>query len=376
MQSLDAFALGKLETLGRQGLRRELTPTERLGDARVVRGGRALVSFACNDYLALAHHPDVIAAARVALERHGAGGGGSRLVVGDGVETRALEAALARAKGTEAALVFASGYMANIGVIPALVGPGDLVLLDALAHACLWAGARLSGARIETFAHNDVGDLGARLERSRGHAVRTLVLTERVFSMDGDLAPIAAIARLAERHDAWTLADDAHGLGLVTSHTPVPLEMGTLSKALGSQGGYVCGSQAVIDLLKSRARSFVYTTSLAPASAAAALAALKILLAEPWRGERVLSLAEDLAGQIGATPTGSAIVPYLVGAAPATVQLAARLEARGFLVVGIRPPTVPEGTARLRFCLSAAHTSDQVRALADAVLELAPARAA
>ena len=291
-------------------------------------------------------------------------------MVGDALETHALEVALARMKGTEAALVFASGYMASLGVIPALVGPGDLVLLDALSHACLWAGARLSGARVESFAHNDVADLQARLGRSRRHAGRALV------SMDGDLAPMGAIVEAAERHDAWTLADDAHGLGVVTSHTPVPLEMGTLSKALGSQGGYVCGSRAVIDLLKSRARSFVYTTGLAPASAAAALAALRIVSSEPWRAERVLSLTQDLAARLGAPAATSAIVPYVVGPARTATELAARLEARGFLVVAIRPPTVPEGTARLRFCLSAAHMPDQVQALGDAVLELVSARAA
>lgn len=378
MPNLDAFAQEKLAGLEARGLRRELTPTARLGGARVVRGGRELVSFACNDYLDLAHHPRVLAAAHAALERHGAGAGGSRLVTGDAPETGALEAALARRKGTPAALVFASGYLASIGVIPALVGPGDLVLLDALSHACLWSGARLSGARVEAFAHNDAEDLERRLAALRGGARRALVLTERVFSMDGDLAPMADLLTVAERHDAWTLADDAHGLGVAEGGdgARAPLEMGTLSKALGSTGGYVCASQAVVDLLKSRARAFVYTTGLAPASAAAALAALEVIAAEPERGARVRRAAARLADRLGLAPARSAVVPLLVGEAHAALALSAALEAQGFLAVAIRPPTVPDGTARLRFALSCAHTEADVDAVADAVRALERRRAA
>lgn len=370
MQSLDAFAADKLAALERRGLRRGLTPTARLGGARVERGGRTLISFACNDYLGLAHHPRVLAAAREALERHGAGSGGSRLVVGDAPETAALEAALARAKGTEAALVFGSGYLANLGVIPALVGPGDLVLLDALSHACLWAGAKLSGALVQAFAHNDPADLERRLAALRPGAGRALVATERVFSMDGDRAPMAEILALAERFDAWTLADGAHELGPVPHRPRAPLEMGTLSKALGGVGGYVCASRAVVDLLQSRARSFVYTTGLAPASAAAALAALEVTLAEPERRARPLALARRLTARLGLPPAESVIVPWLVGGARAALELSAGLETSGFLVVAIRPPTVPEGTARLRFALSAEHTEAEVDAAADAVLAL------
>ncbi len=282
MDSLDDFARAKLCGLEARGLRRELAPTRRLGGARVERGGRTLISFACNDYLGLAHHPGVKAAARAAVARHGAGAGASRLVTGDCPETRALEDALARWKGAPAALVFGSGWLANAGIVPALAGPGDLVLVDALAHASLWTGARLSGARVEAFAHNAAADLEERLARLRPSARRVLVLTERVFSMDGDLAPLPEILDLADRHDAWVLADDAHGLGRVDGPR-APLEVGTLSKALGSVGGYVCASQAVVDLLTSRARSFVYTTGLPPSAAAAAAAALETAVAEPWR---------------------------------------------------------------------------------------------
>lgn len=378
MLSLDRFAQTKLTELEARDLRRTLTPTARRGGARVERGGRALVSFACNDYLDLAHHPQVKAAACAAITRHGAGAGGSRLVTGDAPETRALEAALARHAGTQAALVFGSGYLANLGVMPALVGPGDVVFVDALTHACIWAGARLSGARVERFRHNDVADLEARLGRVRPAARHALIATESVFSMDGDVAPMAAILTLADRHDAWTLADDAHGLGVLEAAEGPrpPLQMGTLSKALGSVGGYLCASRAVIDLMTSRARSFVYTTGLAPSAAAAAHAALTVLEAEPERGARVRGAARRLAQRLGLAEAASAIVPLIVGDAGRALALSAALEALGFLVVAIRPPTVAAGSARLRFALSAAHEDAQVDALADAVLALTTRRAA
>lgn len=378
MDSLDAFARGKLAARAAHGLRRELTPTARLGGARVVRGGRELISFACNDYLDLAHHPRVIAAGREAMARRGAGAGGSRLVTGDAPELSALEAALARFKGAEDAVVFGSGYLANVGVVPALVGPGDLVLLDALSHACMWAGARLSGARVEAFAHNDTADLERRLAAGRtAGAARALVLTERVFSMDGDRAPVADLLAIAARHDAWTLVDDAHGLGVVEGDARAPLEMGTLSKALGGYGGYLCASRAVCDMLRNRARSFVYATGLPPACAAAALAALEVATAEPERRARPLALARRLSARLGLADAQSAIVPLVVGEARAASALAAALEAQGYLVVAIRPPTVPMGAARLRFALSAAHTEAQVDAVAGAALAaLAQARAA
>ena len=369
MESLDAFARGKLAARAAKGLRRDLAPTVRLGGARVVRGGRELISFACNDYLDLGHHPRVIAAGQAAIARRGAGAGGSRLVTGDAPELSALEAALARFKGAEDAVVFGSGYLANVGVAPALVGPGDLVLLDALSHSCMWAGARLSGARVEAFAHNDPADLERRLAAGRAAgADRVLVMTERVFSMDGDRAPLSALLEIAARHDAWTLVDDAHGFCVVESEDRAPLEMGTLSKALGGYGGYLCASRSVCDMLRNRARAFVYTTGLPPACAAAALAALEIATAEPDRRARPLALAQRLSQHLDLAPAQSAIVPLVVGEARAASALAAALGALGFLVVAIRPPTVPTGTARLRFALSAAHSEAQVDAVAEATL--------
>ena len=370
MSSLDDFARGKLSDLEARGLRRALVETGRQEGATVQRSGRTLVSFACNDYLGLSHHPAVIAAAQAALGRHGAGSAASRLVTGDAPDTRRLESELARERGYEACLVFGSGYLANLGVTPALAGPGDLVLLDASSHACLHAGAALSGARTETFAHNDPTDLEARLASLRPGAGRALILTESVFSMDGDLAPVADILALAERWDAWTLVDDAHGFGVVEPAVRAPIETGSLSKALGGSGGYVCASKAVVDLLTSRARSFVYTTGLAPSAAAAALAALEVMRAEPARRAAPLRLARRFTDRLGLTPAQSPIVPLIVGEPDVALALSAALEREAFLAVAIRPPTVPVGRARLRFTFSAAHTETQVDALAEAVSRL------
>ncbi|WP_232629294.1 aminotransferase class I/II-fold pyridoxal phosphate-dependent enzyme [Methylobacterium sp. Leaf118] len=370
--SLDAFARDKLADLDAAALRRRLVTTARGPGARAEREGRSLVSFSCNDYLGLAHDPRVIAAATEALARYGAGTGASRLVTGNAPPLVALEERLARHKGKEAALVFGSGYLANLGIVPALVGPGDLILIDELGHSCLFAGARLSGAEVQRFPHNGLEALRAALRARRGAARHVLILTERIFSMDGDRAPLAEILALAAEFDAWTLVDDAHGLGVVEPGARAPLEMGTLSKTLGSYGGYLCAARPVIDLLTSRARSLVYTTGLPPASAAAALAALTIVETEPDWAARPLALARRFTERLGLPAAQSPIVPVLVGAAEAALALSAALEARGFLVVAIRPPTVAPGTARLRVAFSAAHDEAQVDALAAALRDLAP----
>ena len=370
MSSLDAFARGKLAALDEAALRRRLVSTARGPEAAAGRAGHRLVSFSCNDYLGLSHDSRVIAAAQGAVAAYGAGAGGSRLVTGNHPVLDALEARLAAHKGTEAALVFGSGYLANLGITPALAGKGDLVLLDALSHACMWAGARLSGALVMAFRHNDVADLDRLLRAERGAHRHCLVLTERVFSMDGDRAPMGDILGLAAAHDAWTLVDDAHGLGVAEGGPRAPLEMGTLSKSLGSYGGYLCASRAVVDLMTSRARSFVYTTGLPPASAAAALAALEILEAEPERCARPLALARRFTARLGLPEAESAVVPVLVGEAEDALALSRALEAEGFLVVAIRPPTVPPGTARLRVAFSAAHAEADVNALAGRIAAL------
>jgi 8-amino-7-oxononanoate synthase len=278
-----------------------------------------------------------------------------------------LEERLARRKRKPAALVFGSGYLANIGLPGALAGTGDLIAIDELAHASMHAGARLSGARVLTFRHNDLQHLADLLVHERPAARRVLILTERIFSMDGDQAPLRAMGQLAERNDAWLLADDAHGLGVAEHDGDVPLDMGTLSKALGSYGGYVCSSAPVISLLQGRARSFVYSTGLPPASAAAALTALDIMDAEPEKCLRPRLLARRFAQALNLPDPASAIVPLIVGEAGRALALSAALERAGFLVVAIRPPTVPVGSARLRFTFSAAHSDAQVDALIDVV---------
>jgi 8-amino-7-oxononanoate synthase len=376
MDSLDKFASTKLAALDQRSLRRQLTATERTTGVDVVRDDRRFVSFSCNDYLGLSQHPRVKAAAVEALERFGAGAGASRLVTGDHPLLHQLEARLARCKRKAAALVFGSGYLANVGIPGALVGDGDLILIDELAHASMRSGAKLTDAPVLTFRHNDTGHLAALLAEARRAYRHVLVMTERVFSMDGDRAPIPEMACLAEAADAWLIADDAHGFGVVRHDADVPLDMGTLSKSLGSYGGYLCASAPVIDLLKSRARSFVYSTGLPPASAAAALAALEILDAEPTRCERPLILAQRFASAMRLRRPESAIVPMVVGTPERALALSAALERAGFLVVAIRPPTVPAGTSRLRFTFSAAHTEAQVDALSDALMAALPASSA
>jgi 8-amino-7-oxononanoate synthase len=379
MTGLDAFARGKLADLEQRHLRRTLTPTARLDGLWVERGGRRLLSFSCNDYLNLSHHPAVKAAAMEAIERHGAGAGASRLVTGDHPEVEALEAALARFKGCEATCVFGSGYLTNVGVIPVLVGDGDLVVVDDLAHACIWAGAQISRARVLSFRHNDAEDLRRLLARERGRADRILDATEGVFSKDGDRAPLDAIARACTDYDAWLLNDDAHGLGVLAGGrgsvaafpgAHIPLQMGTLSKALGSFGGYICGSRPVIELIKTRARSLVYATGLPPASAAAAHAALRIVEADPELCARPLRNAGLFTRALGLAAPQSAIVPLLLGAPETALRASQELEEAGFLAVAIRPPTIRAGTSRLRFAFTAGHAAADIERLASVVREM------
>jgi 8-amino-7-oxononanoate synthase len=383
MSSLDRFAADKLADLKARGILRTLKPTRRLDGLWVEQGGRRLLSFSCNDYLNLSHHPEVKAAAAQAALDYGAGAGASRLVSGDHPLMAELEARLARLKGTEAACVFGSGYLANAGIIPTFVGPGDLVLVDALAHACIWAGASLSRAEVVSFRHNDADHLAELLEARRGAAGRVLVATDGVFSMDGDIAPLQEISALCREHDAWLLVDDAHGMGVLgegrgTVHAlggprngiAVELQMGTLSKALGSYGGYLCASRPVVDLLKTRARTFVFTTGLPPASAAAAIKALDLIEAAPALAARPLANARLFTELAGLPPAQTSIVPVVIGGADAAMAAARRLEAEGFLVVAIRPPTVALGTARLRIAFTAGHAPEDIARLARCVAGL------
>jgi 8-amino-7-oxononanoate synthase len=275
MPSLDAFAQAKLDDLDRRHLRRALTETVREDGIWVERNGHRLLSFSCNDYLNLSQHPQTKAAARAALDKYGAGSGASRLVTGNHPLYAELETRLARIKQTEAAVVFGSGYLANAGIIPVLIGRDGLIVIDELAHACLYSGAQLSRGRVLTFRHNDLAHARELLAAHRAEHDHALIVTDGVFSMDGDLAPLAALKALADEYDAWLMSDDAHGLGVVgggrgssfvgKERVPVPLQMGTLSKAIGAYGGYLCASGPVIDLMRNRARTLVYSTGLPPA---------------------------------------------------------------------------------------------------------------
>jgi 8-amino-7-oxononanoate synthase len=377
MRSLDEFATAKLGELERSSLRRALVDTTRVTAIWLLRNGRRLLSFCCNDYLNLTHHPAVKAAAIEALRVHGVGAGASRFVTGNHPLFSELEARLARLKETQAACVFGSGYLANLGIIPALIGPDDLVLIDELAHACLWAGARLARAAVVPFRHADVEHVELLLAQLRRHHRRALVATDGVFSMDGDIAPLHGLAALAQRHDAWLMSDDAHGLGVVGggrgsnflegTKADVPLQMGTLSKALGSYGGYICASAAVVDLIRNRARTVIYSTGLPPAIVAAAIAALDVIEREPAYAALPLAKAKAFARGAGLPEPASPIVPVLLGEAEAALKASRLLEDNGFLVVAIRPPTVPEGTARLRLTFTAQHPDDEIERLAEVV---------
>lgn len=379
-RTLDDFALEKLTDLESKGLRRRLTVTERTGAIEVLRGGRRLVSFSCNDYLNLSQHPALKQAAKDAIDRLGVGSGASRLVTGDHPLLPALEARLARLKGTEDCCVMGSGFLTNTGVIPTLMTEGDLVLADEWSHACIIVGGRLSRATQHLFRHNDMAHLRALLEEHRGGHTRCLIVTDGVFSMDGDLAPVHAMADLAQEFDAWLMTDDAHGIGVVGAggrgstfaggtKAAVDLQMGTLSKAVGGYGGYLCASKAVVDLMKTRCRTLIYSTGLPPATVAAAIAALDIIEGDPEYAARPVKKAWRFTQRLGLPAAESPIVPILLGDSARTMAAQKTLEDAGYLVIGIRPPTVPEGTARLRLTFTAQHTDADIDRLADLIAD-------
>jgi len=379
MKSLDQFAKSKLDDLERRHLRRALSDTYREDGIWVERDGRRLLSFSCNDYLNLTQHPAVKQAALEALKRYGAGSGASRLVTGNHPLYAELEARLARIKQTEAAVVFGSGYLANTGIIPVLIGRDGLLLLDELSHACLYAGAQLSRGKILSFRHNDVAHARELLARHRAEHEHAMLVTDGVFSMDGDLSPLADLLSLANEHDAWLMSDDAHGFGVVgggrgssftgDTQIPIPLQMGTLSKAVGAYGGYLCASAPVIELMRNRARTLIYSTGLPPAIVAAAIAALDLIEREPGYAALPVQKAKAFTQAAGLPQAQSPIVPVVIGNEEATLDASRMLMDEGFLAVAIRPPTVPAGTARLRLTFTARHPDDQIARLATLVRE-------
>jgi 8-amino-7-oxononanoate synthase len=375
--NLDHLLQAELARLEETSLRRTLRPVD-----------AGLLNFAANDYLGLSRHPALIEAARQATAQYGTGAGASRLVTGTDSAVLALENHLAAWKEKEAALVFSSGYAAALGTIPALVGKGDTVILDKLSHASLIDAARLSGATVRTFPHNDLGRLETLLQKMASEKVHVLVITESIFSMDGDAAPLRELVELKDRFGAWLLVDEAHATGLYGAtgagllaeaglSARVEIVMGTLSKALGSVGGYIAGSRTLIDWLVNRARSFVYSTALPPGVIAASHAAVE--LAQSSEGASLRDrLRRNIAHFHAGLParwrdravSSSAIQPLICGEAEAALQLAARLREAGFLIPAIRYPTVPRHASRLRVTLSAAHADKDIDALNRALAKI------
>src|SRR5688572_6148150 len=375
MQSLDKYAQEKLDDIERRGLHRSISETVREDGIYIERGGKRLLSFSCNDYLNLTQHPALKRAAIEAIGQYGVGSGASRLVTGNHPLYAELEARLARLKGTEAAVVFGSGYLANSGIIPVLIGEDGLVLIDELSHACLWSGAQLSAGRVTPFRHNDMSDLERLLKAHRSAHPRAMIVTDGVFSMDGDLAPLPELAALAKTYDAWLMTDDAHGLGVIGNGrgstaqfgADVALQMGTLSKAIGGYGGYLCASKPVVELMCNRARTLIYSTGLPPATVAAAIAALDLIESDRALAARPVEKAKHFTRLTNLPEAQSPIVPIIIGAEENALTASRLLADQGFHVAAIRPPTVPNGTSRLRLTFTAGHPDAEIERLATLV---------
>lgn len=380
---MTAFAQlqANLEALAQQGLYRSRRVIDSPQGVHLQIDGRTVINFCSNDYLGLANHPAVIGAFKTAADQYGVGSGSAHLICGHSTAHHALEEELAAFTGRDRALLFSTGYMANLGVMSALLGRGDAVFEDRLNHASLLDGGLLSGAKFKRYAHADVEQLTVHLEKADGNK---LIVTDGVFSMDGDFAPLPALSAAAKAHDAWLMVDDAHGLGVIGTHggglldyyglkqNDVPVLMGTLGKGLGTFGAFVAGSDALIETLIQKARTYIYTTALPPAIAEATRASLKIVIAEDWRRDKLKKLADRFrlgAKQLGLQLMASAspIQPIVIGDSQQTVDISNALLQAGFLVSAIRPPTVPQGSARLRVTFSALHEEQQVDKLLEAL---------
>ncbi len=388
MSSLDAELNQRLAAIRAAGLLRELRRVDSAQGPRLEIGGRTLLNFSSNDYLGLANHPALKEAAIKATEKFGAGAGAARLICGSLAPFHELEETLAAFKGTEAALTFSTGYATAIGTITALLGKDDIIILDKLVHASIVDAAKLSGAKLRVFAHNDLNDLEDKLKwaaeniqhptSNTQHRTQVLIVTESIFSMDGDAAPLKKIVTLKEKYGAWLMVDEAHATGLYGVNrrglaeelgisNQIEIQMGTLGKALGASGGYICGSRALVDFLVNRARSFIFSTAPVPAAAAAAQAG--ILLTQSNEGanrveqlwKRVAEFQSAIRNPQSALP--SAILPLIIGDETKAVETAVKLREQGCFVPAIRYPTVARGTARLRITLTAAHSEADVKQL-------------
>jgi len=375
----------ELDDRAAQGLLRRRRVLESAQGVHINVEGKHYLSFCSNDYLGLANHPQLIAALQQGAQQYGAGSGASHLVSGHFAAHHELEQALAGFVGKPAALTFSTGYLANLGVVQALVGRGDTVFADKLNHASLNDAMLLSRAEVKRYRHNDVAQLAQQLQETGSG--RKLVITDAVFSMDGDLAPLPELLALCEQHDAWLLVDDAHGFGVLgkqgrgsLSHfqlvSPRIIYMATLGKAAGVSGAFVAAEEVVIQTLLQNARSYIYTTASPPALSVALLASLNLIKGDDWRREHLLRLIAQLRKGLSGLPwtllpSGTPIQPLQVGENEAALALSEGLRARGIWVPAIRPPTVPQGTARLRISLSAAHSEQDVAQLLEALHELA-----
>ena len=367
----------ELAGIRNKGLYRELRTIHGAQAPRITMNGRELIHLSSNDYLGLTTHPKVKKAAIDAIEEYGTGAGAARFTGGNTDLTNSLEEKIARFKNTEAAMVFSTGYMANMGVISALMDKGDLILSDELNHASIIDGCRLSRAEVNVYPHRDITCIDKILGRSTHN--KKLIVTDGVFSMDGDIAPLPGIKEVAEKHDAMVMVDDAHATGVLGKHrrgtadhcnVNVDINMGTLSKALASMGGYVAGSQELIDFLRNRARSFIYTTALPPSAVAGAKAALDVIVkddpaAKLWQNVSLYNKGlKDMGFSIDSQ---TQIIPLMTGETGRTLDVAAELERAGVLALGIRPPTVPKGQGRIRTSLMATHSKMDILDALDAI---------
>ena len=396
MNDFDNELTQRLDALRQQGLLRELRRVDSPQAPRIEVGGRTLLNFSSNDYLGLANEPALKEAAIRAVERYGAGAGASRLICGSLAPHQELDEALAAFKGTEAALSFSTGYAAAVGTICALLGKDDVIILDKLVHACIVDAARLCGATLRVFGHNDLGDLEDKLRwatrevrspkaEGRSGGARALVVTESVFSMDGDHAPLREIVALKEKYGAWLMVDEAHATGLYGANRRglaeelgvserIEVQMGTLGKALGAAGGYICGSRSLVDYLVNRARTFIFSTAPVPAAAAAATAGVRFVQSSAGE-ERRRKLWQNVASalsHVNSSPSAnrSAIIPIMIGEETKAVEVAGALREQGIFIPAIRYPTVARGQARLRLTLSAAHTEADIAQLLKALQSL------
>tara|TARA_Y100000589_G_scaffold152969_1_gene145700 strand:- start:5462 stop:6643 length:1182 start_codon:yes stop_codon:yes gene_type:complete len=385
IDAFDQFLHGELKSIDEAGLLRSLRRIETPQQVEVHSGDRELINFSSNDYLGLAAHESLRMAAQDGVETLGAGAGSARLISGSQTIAHELEAALGAFKQTEAALSFSSGYAAALGTVPALVGQGDVVIIDKLVHACLVDAARLSGAKLRVFKHNDLADLESILQWADEREGNTLVITESVFSMDGDLAPVRDLVQLKNRYGAWLMLDEAHATGLygegrrgiaeeMDVADGVEVQLGTLGKALGAAGGYICGSQALIDLLVNRARSFIFSTAPVPAQLSAAKRGVELVQSNEGEALRTRLWANVDALKNGLIQQGwklpvvrSAIMPLMIGDEREALALAERLREAGVWVPAVRYPTVARGAARLRVTVSAAHQPKHLDVLLEAL---------